>query len=357
MRLGILTGGGDAPGLNAVIRATVRAAMREHGWPPVLGIPQGFKGLVERLDPIELTPYTTRGLINRGGTILHTTNRSNPFQYPVGDEGYEDRSDTVMERIEELGIDALIILGGDGSLSIAHRLAAKGVRVIGAPKTIDNDVKGTEVCFGHATAVATATDALDKLHTTAESHHRVIVVEMMGRYAGWITLRAGLAGAADAILLPEIPFDVDALCAGINQRAADGSPFSIVAVAEGAKPKGGDIATLQSGTGVYQPRLGGIGAMVTDKLQECTELETRVTVLGHVQRGGAPVAEDRLLATQYGVAAVDALARGETDCMVAVNHERLETIPLADVVGGYRPVPPHHPLLEAARQIGVILGE
>jgi 6-phosphofructokinase 1 len=343
--------------LNAVIRATVRAAMRHYGWPPVLGIPQGFKGLVEKLDPIELTPYTTRGLINRGGTILHTTNRSNPFQYPVGDGTYEDRSDVVMERVAELGIDALIILGGDGSLSIAHRLAEKGLTVIGAPKTIDNDVKGTEVCFGHATAVATATDALDKLHTTAESHHRVIVVEMMGRYAGWITLRAGMAGAADAILLPELPFDMDKLCDGINQRAAEGSPFSIVAIAEGARPKGGEVATLQSGSGVYQARLGGMGAQVTDKLAECTERETRLTVLGHVQRGGAPVAEDRLLATQYGVAAVDALARGEQDCMVAIHHEQLNTVPLSEVVGGFRPIPDGHPLLQGAREIGIILGE
>jgi len=357
MRLGILTGGGDAPGLNAVIRAIVRASMRHYGWPAVLGIPEGFKGLVEKLPPIELTPYTTRGLINRGGTILHTTNRSNPFQYPVGNGQYADRSEVVLERVEELGIDALIILGGDGSLSIAHRLAEKGLKVIGAPKTIDNDVRGTEVCFGHATAVATATDALDKLHTTAESHHRVIVVEMMGRYAGWIALRAGLAGAADAILLPEIPFDVEKLCKGLNERAAEGSPFSLVAVAEGAKPKDGDIATLQSETGVYQPRLGGMGGQVADKLQECTELETRLTVLGHVQRGGSPIAEDRLLATQYGVAAVDALARGEKDCMVSVNHERLKTVPLADVVGSFRPVPNDHPLLEGARETGVILAE
>ena len=357
MRLGILTGGGDAPGLNAVIRAVVRTAIRQHGWPAVLGIPQGFKGLVEKDDPIELTPFTTRGLINRGGTILHTTNRANPFQYPVGGDRYEDLSDKVVERAEELGLEALVILGGDGSLSIAHRLARKGLKVVGTPKTIDNDVRGTELCFGHLTAVATATDALDKLHTTAESHHRVMVVEVMGRYAGWIALRSGIAGAADAILLPEIPFDMDSLCEGINRRAAEGSPFSIVAVAEGARPRGGSLEVLESGQGVYQARLGGIGARVADYMQECTRLESRVTVLGHVQRGGTPVAEDRSLATQYGVGAVDALARGEHDCLVALSHERLETVPLADVVGGYRPVPLDHPLLEAARQIGVLLGE
>jgi len=357
MQLGILTGGGDAPGLNAVIRAVVRVAMRTYDWPAVLGIPQGFKGLVENLEPIPLTPYRTQGLINRGGTILHTTNRANPFQYPAGGDRYEDRSDAVLERSRELGLDALVILGGDGSLSIAHKLAEKGLPVIGTPKTIDNDIRGTDLCFGHMTAVATATDALDKLHTTAESHHRVIVVEMMGRYAGWIALRAGIAGAADAILLPEIPFDIDRVCEEVNRRAESGAPFSIIAVAEGAKPKGGDLSVLETQTGVYQPRLGGVGALVADKLQEGTQLETRVTVLGHVQRGGSPVASDRILATQYGTAAVDALARGERDCMVALHGERLETVPLDQVVGSYRPVPPDHPLLGSARQLGIILGD
>ncbi|HKJ72051.1 MAG TPA: ATP-dependent 6-phosphofructokinase [Gammaproteobacteria bacterium] len=357
MQLGILTGGGDAPGLNAVIRAVVRAAMRTYGWPAVLGIPQGFKGLVEGLDPLPLTPYRTQGLINRGGTILHTTNRANPFQYPVGEGRFEDHSDTVLTQAEALGLDAVVILGGDGSLSIAHELARKGLPVIGTPKTIDNDVKGTDLCFGHMTAVATATDALDKLHTTAESHHRVMVVEMMGRYAGWIALRAGIAGAADAILIPEIPFDVERVCAEVNRRAENGAPFSIIAVAEGAKPAGGDLSVLQSGKGVYQPRLGGIAAQVADRLQEGTGLETRVTVLGHVQRGGSPVASDRILATQYGTAAVDALARGERDCMVALRGQHLETVPLEQVVGTYQPIPAHHPLLDSARQIGIILGD
>ncbi|KPV41727.1 6-phosphofructokinase [Thiohalorhabdus denitrificans] len=357
MRLGILTGGGDAPGLNAVIRAVVRAAMRTHGWPAVLGIPEGFKGLVERLDPIELTPFTTRGLINRGGTILHTTNRANPFQYPVGEDRYADRSDEAIQRIEELGIDALVVLGGDGSLSIAHKLAAKGVRVMGTPKTIDNDIQGTELCFGHQTAVATATDALDRLHTTAESHHRIMVVELMGRYAGWIALRAGVAGAADAILIPETPFEPDRLCARIRDRAQQGATFSIIVVAEGAKPKGGDVSVLQPGEGVYQAQLGGIGHQVAGMLEGVTHLETRVTVLGHVQRGGGPVAQDRLLATHYGVAAVDALARGEHNSMVTFDGQRIGTIPLEQVAGGFRPVPQDHPLLESARQLGVILGE
>ncbi|MFA9461772.1 6-phosphofructokinase [Thiohalorhabdus methylotrophus] len=357
MRLGILTGGGDAPGLNAVIRAVVRAAMRTYGWPAVLGIPEGFKGLVERIDPIELTPYTTRGLINEGGTILHTTNRANPFQYPVGDDQYADCSDTAVARIAELGIDALVVLGGDGSLSIAHRLAEKGVTVIGTPKTIDNDIPGTELCFGHMTAVSTATDALDRLHTTAESHHRIMVVELMGRYAGWITLRAGIAGAADAILIPELPFDADSLCEQVKERAREGATFSIIAVAEGAKPKGGDVSVLQEGSGVYQPQLGGIGTQVAEKLRGVTRLETRVTVLGHVQRGGSPVAQDRLLATQYGVSAVDALARGEHSCMVAYNRERIGTVPLEQVAGGFRPVPLDHPLLEAARQVGTLMAE
>lgn len=357
MQLGILTGGGDAPGLNAVIRAVVRAAMRTYDWPAILGIPQGFKGLVERLEPIPLTPFRTMGLIDRGGTILHTTNRANPFQYPVGEDRYEDRSDDVVERARELGLDALVVLGGDGSLTIAHELARKGLPVIGTPKTIDNDIRGTDLCCGHMTAVSTATDALDKLHTTAESHHRVMVVEMMGRYAGWITLRAGIAGSADAILLPEIPFAIDRVCEGVNRRAEDGAPFSIIAVAEGAKPAGGDLSVLSSGAGVYQPRLGGIGARVADKLAECTGLESRVTVLGHVQRGGTPVAMDRVLATQYGTAAVDALARGELDCMVAMHGEEVRTVALEQVVGTYRPVPLDYPLLESARQLGVLLGE
>jgi len=357
MRLGILTGGGDAPGLNAVIRAVVRNAMRTYGWPSVVGIPEGFKGLVEPLEPIELTPATTRNLINRGGTILHTTNRANPFQYPTPDGGYEDRSDRVLERFEALGLDALVVLGGDGSLNIAHELAQKGLTVVGTPKTIDNDIRGTDLTFGHMSAVATASEALDRLHTTAESHHRVIVVELMGRYSGWIALRAGIAGAADGILLPEIPFDLDRLCADIGARAREGSPSSIIAVGEGALPAGGSISIQAQGSGVYQPQLGGIGAQVAQKLEEGTRLESRVTVLGHVQRGGAPVPHDRILATQYGVAAVDALARGETNCLMALRRETIEPIPLDQVVGGFRPVPLDHPLVDSARKTGVILGD
>lgn len=357
MRLGILTGGGDAPGLNAVIRAVVRAATRQQGWPPVLGIPEGFKGLVEGHQPLELTPFRTRGLIQRGGTILHTTNRANPFAYPVGDNAYEDRSDQVVARLEELGIEGLIVLGGDGTLTIAEQLARKGVNVVGCPKTIDNDIRGTDQCFGHATAVDTATRALDQLHTTAESHHRVMVVEMMGRYAGWIALRSGIAGSADAILIPEIPFDVDLVCNKIQERARGGSEFSIVAVAEGAQPRGGSMAIMEEGESVYQPRLGGMGEQVTDMIGRKTGMEARLTVLGHVQRGGSPIPEDRLLATRFGVAAVDAAAAGDFPSMVRLNGMDVDRLPLADVVGGYRPVPTDHHLLHSARSVGIILGD
>ncbi len=357
MRLGILTAGGDAPGLNPAIRALVGNAMQTYGWPPVVGIPQGFKGLVEALETFELTPANTRDLISRGGTVLHTTNRANPFQYPVGEDRYEDRSDQALERVTELGLDALAVLGGDGNLTIAHELAQKGLTVVGLPKTIDNDIQGTEICIGHMTAVTTASEALDRLHTTAESHHRVIVVETMGRYAGWIALRAGLAGAANSILLPEIPFDMDLLCQKIARLAHDSSPFSLIAVGEGAQPAGGTQAIQEPGSGVYQPQLGGIGDVVAEQLQKGAGLESRVTRLGHIQRGGAPVPLDRLLAIQCGTAAVDALARGASDCLITLQQDRIETIPLEQVVGGFRPVPLDHPLVDSARKTGIILGD
>jgi ATP-dependent phosphofructokinase / diphosphate-dependent phosphofructokinase len=358
MKIGVLTGGGDAPGLNGVIRAVVRTAHIKFGW-EVAGIFDGFEGLLGKTNIKRLTPWNTRGILFRGGTILGSTNRGNPFAFKItarGKQVEKDLSDSAIKNMEKAGIQAIIVIGGDGSLNIAYKLLRKGVKVIGVPKTIDNDLRATHTTFGFRTAVETATDALDKLHTTAESHHRVMVVEVMGRYAGWIALEAGIAGSADVILLPEIPYDISKVSRHIIKRKKSGCHSSIVVVAEGARPLGGEMAVLEKDPSGYVLRLSGIGNSVGDMIKTQTGMDVRVTVLGHVQRGGSPCAFDRILATRYGVKAVELLAEGKFGHMVSYKPPAITSVPLEKAIAGMKLVDPEGQLVKAAESIGVSFG-
>lgn len=357
-RIGILTGGGDAPGLNAVIRAAVKTAIRQYGC-EVFGIRNGYDGFIEEGGIVPLTLDSVRGILPRGGTILGAANRGNPYARKVIRDGKEvtiDVSDEIVKGIARLQLDALLVLGGDGTLHIAHELYEKGAPVIGVPKTIDNDIGGTDVTFGFDTALTTATEALDRLHTTAESHHRVMVLELMGRDAGFITLRAGVAGGADVILIPEIPFKYESIAAKIRRRVEQGSLFSILAVSEGAKPLGGQQVYSRGGDEVYVPRLGGIGQVVGEYLEQ-QGFETRVTVLGHLQRGGTPTAFDRWLATRYGAAAVRVAAEGRFDRMVSLDSTRVIDIPLAEALAIPKRVEVNGDAVLTARGIGIAFGD
>jgi 6-phosphofructokinase 1 len=343
MRIGMLTGGGDCPGLNAVIRAVVRKGEAVYG-DQLVGFRHGWRGVVDD-ETVELTIGTTRGLIHRGGTILGTS-RTNPFQA-------DDGAARVVATLEREHIDALVAIGGEDTLGVAARLAEEaGVAVVGVPKTIDNDLAATDFTFGFQTAVQIATDAIDRLHTTAESHDRVMVVEVMGRHAGWIALYSGLAGGADVVLVPEVPFDIDDVCARIEHRHRHGSNFSIVVVAEGATPREGTLV-LQSGEEdeFGHVRLGGISNVVQEEIERRTGFETRVTILGHVLRGGTPTAYDRILATRFGIAAIDAVHDGDFATMVALRGERIERVPIGDAIRELKTVEPE--LLEVA---GVFFG-
>ncbi len=331
MRIGVLTGGGDCPGLNAVIRAVVRKAEAVEG-DVVVGFRHGWRGVMEG-ETAELTVATTRGILHRGGTILGTS-RTNPYK---DDDGLA----RVRATLERERIDALIAIGGEDTLGVAARLVEDGIAAVGVPKTIDNDLGGTDVTFGFDTAVQIASDAIDRLHTTAESHDRVLVVEVMGRHAGWIALHAGLAGGADAILVPERPFDVDDLCARLQHRHARGANFSIVVVAEGAVPAAGSMATLEAGVDEFgHVRLGGIGNLLAPEIESRTGYETRVVVLGHLLRGGTPTAFDRVLATRFGLAAVEAVHDGDAGVMVALQGTDIVRVPIADAVRELKTVPP-----------------
>jgi phosphofructokinase-like protein len=359
MRIAISTGGGDAPGLNAVIRAVVLSA-HHRGW-RTYGILRGFDGLLSFDGVVPLGPEQVRGITHLGGTILGTSNRGNPFRYIVKDaEGREmevDRSDDLVAAFQASGFDALVSIGGDGSLSIAYELWKKGVPVVCVPKTIDNDVSGTQRTFGYDTAVSTATEAIDKIHSTAESHDRVMVVELMGRYAGWITLASGLSGSADVILLPEIPFDIEKVCAKIQSREAAGRRFSIVVVAEGARPKDGDIVLVERrGVGTVD-RLGGIANQVARAIQERTDKEVRALVLGHLQRGGSPTTYDRLLGLRFGTAAVRAIADRCFGIMVGMNNATITRVSLAEVVGRPKNVPLDSDIIATVRDLGISLGD
>jgi 6-phosphofructokinase 1 len=355
-RIGILTGGGDAPGLNAVIRAVVKAAC--NAGIEVIGLEDSFDGLLDPRHSRTLHPKDVTGILRLGGTILGTTNQGNPFEYPVDTpEGKIDYSDRVVETFNDMGLDALVVIGGDGTLGIAHQFYLKGIPVVGVPKTIDNDIAGTTSCFGFDTAVSFAADAIDRLHSTAEAHRRVMVVEVMGRYAGWIALHGGIAGGADVILMPEIPYDLSKVAASIQTREKLGAKFSIVVVAEGAKPVGGAATVMEKARAGHVERLGGVGALVAAKLDEMTGKEARYVVLGHLQRGGVPTPFDRVLATRLGGKAVELVRRGVFGKMVANHPPDIVPVPLADVVGKTRTVPLDYDLIATARAIGVSFGD
>jgi phosphofructokinase-like protein len=350
-RIGILTGGGDCPGLNAVIRAAVRTLVRDHGLEAV-GIQLGFEGLLTRAI-VPLTLDTIRGILPKGGTLLRTTNRGNPFEYPRPDGGTEDRSRQVIENIRELGIDGIIAIGGDGTLKIAQRLCDMGIPMVAVPKTIDNDLAATDYTFGFHTAVAVATDAVDRLHTTAESHDRVMILEVMGRNAGWIALYSGIAGGADIILLPEMPYHPHHIVSMIRNRQAEGAKFDIIVVAEGAKRVDGEEAYVDRAS----KRLGGIAYQVADDIQQHIELEIRVTVLGHVQRGGSPIAFDRILASRFGKAAGDLAATEQFGRMVAIRADEIISVPIADAVSRPKYVDPDGQMVQTARSLGISFGD
>ncbi len=357
-RIAVNTGGGDAPGLNAVIRAVVRSAERL-GW-EVYGIRESYDGLFEDRGLVRLDRDAVRGITHRGGTILGTTNRGNPLRWPVtaedGSVSYVDRSQGVLDALAEAEIDALIAIGGDGSLDIAHQLHAKGLRVVGVPKTIDNDLGATSLTFGFLTAVETATDAIDKLHSTAEAHQRVMVVEVMGRSAGWIALFSGVAGSADVILIPEIPYDLGRVCEKIESRYVDERrEFAIVVVAEGAFPVGGAPLFQQAGGG--QRRLGGMAQQVAMDIEERTGRETRHLVLGHLQRGGGPNSYDRLLALRFGAAAVKLVRDGRFGCMVALDPPNVLAVPLGEAIARIKTVPVDGDIVQTARALGTCMGD
>jgi phosphofructokinase-like protein len=329
-RIGVLTGGGDCPGLNAVIRAVVRRGVEGHGC-EVVGFRNGYRGIMEG-ESVELTPATVRGILHRGGTILGTS-KINPFREERGLE-------RLVEGLEATGVEGLISIGGEGTLGAAAKLSEEDVQVVGVPKTIDNDIAATDFTFGFDTAVQVATDAIDRLHTTAESHNRVMVLEVMGRNAGWIAMFSGLAGGADVILIPEHPFDIDEVCGHLRHRQSEGHLFSIVVVAEGANPKKGTLPIPEYEPDEYGwPKLGGISTVISREIEERTGFETRVTILGHVQRGGSPTAFDRVLATRFGVAAIDLAAQDRWGRMVSLRGITVVDVPLGEAVAMPKYVP------------------
>jgi 6-phosphofructokinase 1 len=362
-RIAISTGGGDAPGLNAVIRAAVLSALHR-GW-ECYGIRDGFAGILAPKNyphggVVPLTRESVRGITSQGGTIIGTTNRGNPLHYPtVGADGqsYErDRTDELVNGLSAYGIDALVSIGGDGSMAIASALARKGVRVIGVPKTIDNDLDGTVATFGFDTAVAFATECLDRLQSTAQAHQRVLVVEVMGRYAGWIALNAGVSGTANAILIPEIPYDLERVAQKNKRRESEGRPYSIVVVAEGARPVDGAVSVVAREVGRAE-RLGGVGEKVAQGLQELTGRETRLVVLGHLLRGGTPTTFDRLLALRFGAAAIRALDEGQAGVMVALDPPTVKYVPLDVATNRMKTVPLDCDTILTARDLGICFGD
>jgi ATP-dependent phosphofructokinase / diphosphate-dependent phosphofructokinase len=358
-RIAILTGGGDAPGLNAVIRAAVKTALFNYDC-EILGVRNGLDGFLEEKGVYPLDTEMVRGILPRGGTILGAANRGNPFSRRVERDGkvvIEDHTQEIVEAIQTYNLDALIVAGGDGTLAMAERLFEHGIPVVGVPKTIDNDVGGTDFTFGFDTALNMAMDAIDRLHTTAEAHHRVMILELMGRDAGFIALTAGLAGGADVILIPEIPFEFRLICQKINNRIQRGTYFSIIAASEGAKPVGGEQRYARAGDEITIPRLGGIGQRVADALDENCGVETRVTVLGHLQRGGSPTAFDRQLATRYGSAAVRLAAAGKFGHMVALHGTEIVDISLADALKHPKHVDVNGDMVRTARALGISLGD
>jgi 6-phosphofructokinase 1 len=357
-RIAVNTGGGDAPGLNAVIRSIVLASLRR-GW-EVVGIRKGYEGLLDTSKIIQLDRDSVRGITHLGGTILGTTNRNSPFEYPVpmpsGETALVDRSDEVVANFKRLKIDALIAIGGDGSMRIACGLVKKGLPIVGVPKTIDNDLSGTVITFGFDTAVTVATEAIDRLHSTAEAHERVFVVEVMGRYAGWIALNAGVSATADVVLIPEIPYDIDRICDTILDREARGRRFSIVVAAEGARPKDGSMVARDQGAG-REKLLGGIGVRLAQEIEARTGKETRTVVLGHLQRGGGPTTFDRLLALRFGAAAVRMVAERRFNVMVALDPPTVLAVPLEVATERMKSVPLDSDTVLTARDLGISFGD
>jgi 6-phosphofructokinase 1 len=355
-RIGILTGGGDAPGLNAVIRAVVKSACT--AGIECVGLEDSFDGLINPERSRVLSSEHVRGILRLGGTVLGTTNRGNPFCYPVNGAGSpEDYSDQCIANFHKLGLGALVVIGGDGTLTIAHEFHKRGIPIVGVPKTIDNDIVETTMTFGFDTAVAFATDAIDRLHTTAESHHRVMVVEVMGRYAGWIALYSGIAGGADIVLIPEIPFDLKKVALRILERERLGARFSIVVAAEGAQPAGGKRSLVAAETAQHVERLGGVGEQTARELEELTGKETRHVVLGHLQRGGSPLSYDRILATRFGSFAVELIQRREFGVMTALRSPDIVAVSLECIVGQTRKVPVNGDVVRTARNVGISFGD
>lgn len=360
-KIGVLTGGGDCPGLNAVIRAVTKTAIFEYGF-EVVGILDGFLGLIQnRMQP--LTIQNTSNILAAGGTILGTCNKANPTRYEVrkdsaGKPVFEDVTDTVVTNIAEAGIDVLVCIGGDGTMACAQAIINRGAHCIGVPKTIDNDLMHTDVTFGFHTAVQTACDALDRIHTTASSHHRVMLVETMGRNAGWLALYAGVASGADIILIPEIPFDIDVVCNFCLDRRGKGKSFTIIAISEGAAPEGGQVVVDRIVHDAADPlRLGGVSNVLAEEISQKTGLETRDTILGHVQRGGSPIAFDRVLATRFGHDAIELIAQNKYNQLVVHQQGRITAVPIETVAGQQRRVEPDNAVIQAARAVGTCFGD
>jgi phosphofructokinase-like protein len=358
-RIAILTGGGDCPGINAVIRAVAKKAILEHGM-EVLGIEDGYHGLVNNKHR-RLAYNDVSGILTLGGTILGTSKIANPYRYPIGKDKslqFRDLSKAAVENIKKLGVVCLVCIGGDGTLGIAHKLHRDGLNVIGVPKTIDNDIRGTDITFGFDSAVAVATEGIDRVHTTAQSHHRVMIVEVMGHHSGWLALHSGIAGGGDIILIPEIPYDIKVVAKTVEQRAKKGKRFSIVVVAEGAKPKGGKVVIQRIVKESADPvRLGGIGFVLAKQIEDETGLETRTVVMGHLQRGGSPTPFDRVLATSLGTKAMELIQNGEFGYMSAVKGNKLIKFPLDKAAAGPKTVPPAYPLIQSARSVGTCFGD
>jgi 6-phosphofructokinase 1 len=357
-RIGVLTGGGDCPGLNAVIRGVTKPA-QDHGM-TVFGILDGFEGFVEG-KTMELRNEDVSGILSRGGTILGSSNKGDPFHWTVEKDGkfdIVDKSQNVLRNYKALGLDAVIAIGGDGTMHICSKLTKMGINIIGVPKTIDNDLEATDMTFGHDSAVYVVMMALDRLHTTASSHHRVIVVEVMGRYAGWIALHGGLAGGADLILIPEIPFSWERVYDKIHKREINGKRFSLVCVAEGAKPIGGEIITRGTDVKRTDPiQLGGIGKVVADNIEKNTGRETRVTVLGHLQRGGSPTPYDRILSTKFGAFAISLAAQKKFGKMVALKGNEIIAVDIAEAISKQKLVKPDNQAVLAAKAVSISFGD
>ncbi|MFH1782232.1 MAG: ATP-dependent 6-phosphofructokinase [Candidatus Omnitrophota bacterium] len=354
-KIAVLTAGGDCPGLNAAIRAVSKCAILDHGM-EVLGVKDGYLGLIEnRYAPLSYEDVS--GILREGGTILGSSNKANPFRHPSSSGKFQDISDAVIKNIKKMDICGLVCIGGDGTLTIANKLYKLGVDLVGIPKTIDNDLKATDVTIGFDSACVTATEAIDKLHTTAQSHHRVMVIEVMGRYAGWLALISGVAGGGDIIILPEMPYDIKKVCKVLIDRNKKGKRFSILVISEGARPKGGEMVVKRKVKDSTDPiRLGGIGNKIADDIERMTGLETRVTVLGHLQRGGDPTPYDRMLATRLGTFACSLIAKGDFGKMAALRGRDIVAVSLEDAVKSIRRVDPKDPMIISALAVGTSFG-